>query len=250
MTDEEKTIETSEDSKDEESSGPSRKIWAIAIIVLAVVAGGYFISDKDRLESLKAMISGQSGVAAVVNGEKIMLSQVEKRYERVSPPPVEGVELSEEDQAAALEVKKQILDGLVGETLILQKAAEENISVSSEELDTFYNSTIERVGGQEALEKELIASKITAEELREDIRRQLLAQKYLDKLTEGNAFNATDEEINAFYEELKEQGGELPPLEGIRDQIESEIKQQKFNQLLVSTVDKLKGEARIEVLLE
>jgi len=61
--------------------------------------------------------------------------------------------------------------------------------------------------------------------------------------------DATDEEINAMYEQQKAASAEIPPLEEIRDQFKSFVIQQKQQQVLVSHIQELRSKANVEVLL-
>lgn len=59
----------------------------------------------------------------------------------------------------------------------------------------------------------------------------------------------TDEEIKAIYDQAKAGGKELPPFDQVKDQIAGYLKQQKTQAATQSFYDKLKADAKVEILL-
>jgi protein-disulfide isomerase len=73
---------------------------------------------------------------------------------------------------------------------------------------------------------------------------ELVKREVLDKIPEPS-----DEEVRSLYERAKAGGQQMPPLDQIRGQILSYIRRQKAQDALRSYYDKLKAEAKVEMLL-
>ena len=86
--------------------------------------------------------------------------------------------------------------------LLLDAAQGENTVVSPEELDEAVNNQYARAGGQEGFQKALSDNGLKLEEFKENIRIDLVIQKYLSVLLDQE-ITVTDEEIFAVYEQDK-----------------------------------------------
>lgn len=136
---------------------------------------------------------------AVVNGKEISKADVEKAYRR-NAPPLDQPQPSEEEQFTA---KLNLLNELIVQELILAKAAELKIEVPQDELDKAYEEAKKDIAPA-AYEAELKSRNLTADDMREDLRRNLLAQKIIDQEVVAKA-TPTDAEVTAFFEENKAQ---------------------------------------------
>lgn len=134
---------------------------------------------------------------AVVNGKEISRDDVEKAYRRAAP---EGAQPSEEEAYTA---KLNLLNEMIVQELLLAKAAELKIELPETELENAFNEAKKNIPPA-AFEEELKKRNLTAADMREDLRRNLLAEKVVTKeVTEKAA--VTDADITAFYEANKAQ---------------------------------------------
>lgn len=134
---------------------------------------------------------------AVVNGHEISKDEVEKAFRRNI---AEGQQPSEEEAYTA---KLNLLNDMIVQELLLAKAKELKIELPDTELDNAYNEAKKNIAPV-AFDEELKKRNLTAADMREDLRRNLLAQKVVDKeITEKAA--VTDADITAFYEANKAQ---------------------------------------------
>jgi peptidyl-prolyl cis-trans isomerase SurA len=129
---------------------------------------------------------------AVVNGKEISQDDVEKAYRRVAstapnPSPEE-----------VLSAKLGLLNELIVQELILAKARELKIEVADTELDQAYADAKKNIP-DEAFQKELESRKLTAAEMREGLRRDLITQKVFEREVLSK-ITVTDQEVSAFYE--------------------------------------------------
>ena len=135
---------------------------------------------------------------AVVNGHEITRDEVEKAYRRAAPTP--GQQLSEEEAYTA---KLNLLNELIVQDLLLAKARELKVELTDTELENAYNDAKKNIPDA-AFQQELKTRNLTAEDMRDDLRRNLLAQKVVEKEITAKAA-VTDAEITAFFEANKAQ---------------------------------------------
>jgi peptidyl-prolyl cis-trans isomerase SurA len=134
---------------------------------------------------------------AVVNGREITREDVDKAYRRSD----QGAQtLSEEEAFAA---KLSLLDDLIAQEIFLAKARELKIDVPASELDTAYAEARKNIP-EEAFKNELARRYLTADDMREGLRREMVAQKLFAREVSSKV-SVTDQEIAAFYEANKSQ---------------------------------------------
>src|SRR5260221_12952488 len=154
----------------------------------AVALGASFIA---------ACSSGAEGpsntVAATVNGKKIMLAEVE----RVINQQAQGKQsqLSAHDLAQA---RLQVLDKLIQREVLYQRAEQEKLLPTEEQITTAINQQKQQGGmTDEEFTRQLKQQNMTMEALREDAKKDLainsLQDKYAGKVTIG------DHEVEDYY---------------------------------------------------
>jgi peptidyl-prolyl cis-trans isomerase SurA len=138
-------------------------------------------------------------VAATVNGKKIMLSEVE----RVIQQQMQGKqsELSAHDLAQA---RLQVLDKLIQREVLYQRAEQEKLLPTEEQITTAINQQKQQTGvTQEEFDRQLKEQHMTNEALREEAKKDLaisaLQDKYAGKIT------ISDREVEDYYNANKQQ---------------------------------------------
>jgi peptidyl-prolyl cis-trans isomerase SurA len=134
---------------------------------------------------------------AVVNGRAITRDEVDKAYRRADQ---NARPLGEEEAFAA---KLALLDDLIAQEVLLAKARDLKIDVPEPELDTAYAEARKNIP-EEAFQQELAKRYLTAADMREGLRRQLVVQKLLAREVSSKV-TVTDQEIAAFFEANKSQ---------------------------------------------
>lgn len=149
--------------------------------------------------------NGQSGnvdpneTAATVNGKAIKLEEIERGLKQQA----QGQEnrLSPLELAAA---RLQILQSLIEQEVMFQKAEKEQSVPTDEEVTAEYNRTRQQSGlSQEQWDKLMQESGQTEASARETIKKTLAIKKLVDKIT-GKIEPPKDSEIDAFYNGNKE----------------------------------------------
>ncbi len=134
---------------------------------------------------------------AVVNGHEITRDDVDKAYRRndQSAQP-----LAEDESFAA---KLAVLDDLIVQDLLLARARQLKIEVPESELDTAYAEARKNIP-EEAFKQELARRSLTAADMREALRRDMVVQKLVEREVTSRV-SVTDQEISAFFEANKSQ---------------------------------------------
>jgi peptidyl-prolyl cis-trans isomerase SurA len=128
---------------------------------------------------------------AVVNDHEITRDQVEKAYRRISDP---SQPLSEEE---ALTAKLSLLNEVVVQELLLAKAAALKIELTDAELDKAYAERRKNMS-EDAFQQELARRSLTAADMRDGLRREILAQKVVEREVTSKV-GVSDQEVNDFF---------------------------------------------------
>ncbi len=135
-----------------------------------------------------------NAVAATVNGKEIKLEAVERAIKQQS----QGQE-SKLSQMELAQARLQVLEQLIQQEVLFQKAEKEQTIPSDEEITTEINKMKTNSGlSKEEYEKRMKEAGLTEEVLRENIKKQLAIQKLVSKVT-GKVEAPSDSEIEAFY---------------------------------------------------
>lgn len=129
---------------------------------------------------------------AVVDGREITRDDVEKAYRRVGAA---SPALSDEE---ALTAKLSLLNEMVVQELLVAKAADLKIELPDSELDTAYAEGKKNMS-EDAFTQELTKRNLSATDMREGLRRELLAQKVIEREVQSKV-TVTEKEIGDFYD--------------------------------------------------
>ena len=149
--------------------------------------------------------SGQSSgtadasVAGTVNGKNIMLSEVDKLINE----QYQG----QQSKLAPLElaqVRLQMLDRLIQQEVLFQRAEREKLLPTEAEIDQFINTQMQQGQmTQDEFDKRLKETGRTKESLREETRKALAVQKLQDRT--NSKITISDKEVDEAYNGNKEQ---------------------------------------------
>ncbi|KKS30104.1 MAG: Foldase protein PrsA [Parcubacteria group bacterium GW2011_GWA2_43_11] len=223
-------------------------VAVLALALIAVVAiykfdllGGGVAPDDTSANALDAN-------AIVAKSEKITVTrgELDEKIDQVrrSLPP----DAVDPTQDAAFEL--QLLDDLISLKLLTVEAEAKNYTVSDDELNAEITLLVEQFGGQEALNQQLEALGISDEELRTNMRNELLIRQLLEAETTIDEVEVTDAEIAEAYKSTVGEAEDAPPLEQVTELIRSEIVNQKSAGIVQAYVDGLRDQAQVEVTLK
>jgi peptidyl-prolyl cis-trans isomerase SurA len=134
---------------------------------------------------------------AVVDGREITRDEVETAFRRIGDA---SQTLSEEETLLA---KLTLLDDLIVQDLLLAKARELMVDVPESEIDTAYAEAKANIP-DDAFQQELTRRNLTTADMREGLRRELLAQKLMEQEV-GSKIAVADQEVIDYFNANREQ---------------------------------------------
>jgi peptidyl-prolyl cis-trans isomerase SurA len=158
-----------------------------AVIAAACLASGC----QSRTATPPAPAQVPPDTWAVVDGRTISRDDVEKAFRRVQDPG--DVPVDEE----ALAAKLSVLNDLIVQDLLIEKARSLTIEVPPSELDAAYSKRKENLS-DEAFQQELKRRNLTPDDMRDGLRRELLTQKVLEKEVSAKVA-VSDQMITEFF---------------------------------------------------
>ncbi|MGA2850325.1 MAG: SurA N-terminal domain-containing protein [Terracidiphilus sp.] len=177
-----------------ESAFPVRARWVVFIVlsaaVLISVAGCHHTLSPD--------------VVATVNNKEILGADLEKYYKA----RLEGVPQQPSPEQAGI-LRLNILQGLIQDEILQQRAAQFNLTASDEDV----NAKITEMKApytQDEFDRSLQQHNQTLDDLKREVRRQLTTTKLLNKEIESK-INITDAEISAYYNAHKAEFNYIEP---------------------------------------
>jgi hypothetical protein len=203
---------------------------------------------EEMQKKLEAQQIDEKKTVAIVNDKEILgsdynsaLASTQGQMQQMGQDPT--------SKEAAEQVKKQTIDSLVGQTLLLQEADKKSYKA----LEADINKQLDEIKKQFKTEKEFEAalkkSGMDMKTLETQIADDIKLKQYVEK--EVPAGEITDEEIQKTYNQYAEQGKstgqEVPKLEEVKPQIEQSLQQQKQQEKLVQLVEELKKNAKIDI---
>jgi len=137
-------------------------------------------------------------VWALVNGKEIKRDEVEKYYHtRVNP---EGQEPSQEE---ALSLKLNVLDELINNEILLERAKKLNLEASDGEVEDKFTE-LKSPYTEDEFQRQLKSGGVSVDDLKRDLRRQLSITKLMNREVVAK-IAITDQDVADFYNSNKAQ---------------------------------------------
>ena len=171
------------------SSRRSRSLAPLALAVAVAVGGCSKKADQPQAASADTW--------ATVEGRPITRDEVEKTFRRTQDP---GTTLTAEE---AMTLKLSILNEMILQDVLLAKARALKIEVPDTELDAAYAERKKNMNDA-AFEEELKKRNIAVADMREGLRRELIAKKLLDQEVVAKV-SVSDQEVNDFFNANRKQ---------------------------------------------
>jgi parvulin-like peptidyl-prolyl isomerase len=167
-----------------------------AIIVIVSVSIAYFGTPPEKL------------YAAKVNNDYITKSQYNKAVDRIKFQYIQMLKTDFNSPSGASllsEIRKNTLDNLINNKLLIQEANKLGIKVEKKEIhekiDTIKNTNF---NNNEKLFKDTLKSNgLTLSMLKDSIKEELLIEKVKNKIVDDK-FKISDKELKEYYEKNKE----------------------------------------------
>jgi peptidyl-prolyl cis-trans isomerase SurA len=164
----------------------SKSIALVGLLAVACVAGCHRQAQHSP------------DVWAVVNGKEIRKDEVEKYYRtRINP---EGQAPSQEE---ALSLKLNVLDELINNEILIERAKKLNLEASDGEVEDKFTE-LKSPFTEDEFQRQLKERGVSVDDLKRDLRRQLSIQKLLNREVVAK-ISITDQDVAEFYNTNKAQ---------------------------------------------
>ena len=160
--------------------------WLVLAAALAVVSG------------CKKASQPEEGVWAVVDGAPITSAEVDKYYRTQLNP-----DAPEPSQDEALSLKLNVLDELINNHILLEKAKTLGLQAADGEVEDKFTE-FKSPYTEEEFQRQLKARGYTVDDLRNDIRQQLSIQKVINHEVVAK-IAVTDQDVQDFYNQNRAQ---------------------------------------------
>jgi foldase protein PrsA len=172
----------------------------VAIAVVAVLAAAGVAAWTLRGSARRA-----TAVAATVNGEAILWSQVDTEVTRAAAQFGIDTKSPDFDKQRA-EISKAVLDQLVGSNLVMQEARRRNVVVTDKEIDEQLDTIKKRFPTEEEFTNALTRNGFTLASLREILRTNVTQRRVAEAVAPGSV---TDDEIRKQFDANRAQYDQL-----------------------------------------
>ena len=183
-------------------------------------------------------------VWAVVNGKEIKREEVDKYYRtRVNP---EGQEPSQEE---SLSQKLNVLDELINNEILLEKAKKLNLEASDGEVEDKFTE-LKSPYTEDEFQRRLKDQAMTVEDLKLELRRQLSIQKLLNHEVVAK-ITITDQDITDFYNANKAQFNVAEPQYHIAQIVVTPRKEQQIrNRKNDDATNEAEAQRKVKMLMD
>lgn len=147
--------------------------------------------------------SKMPAVVARCNGVEIKKDELVRQAEQMR---MRLMQASRGQQTPPLDAGfyKQILDGLVAQTLLLQDARKQGVTVTDQDIKPQLDAIRKQFPDAATFQKALAGQGMTEKALEDNLRQEALIQKYITTKV-FSTVTVTDQEARAFYEQNKAQ---------------------------------------------
>src|SRR6266705_2622501 len=183
-------------------------------------------------------------VWAVVNGKEIKRDEVDKYYRtRVNP---EGQEPSQEE---SLSQKLNVLDELINNEILLEKAKKLNLEASDGEVEDKFTE-LKSPYTEDEFQRRLKDQAMTVEDLKLELRRQLSIQKLLNREVVAK-ISITDQDVTDFYSANKAQFNVAEPQYHIAQILVTPRKEQQIrNRKNDDATNEAEAQRKVKMLMD
>ncbi|MGA2191859.1 MAG: SurA N-terminal domain-containing protein [Nitrospirota bacterium] len=179
-------------------------------------------------------------IEAVVNDTVITKSEVDRAVE------MDLLKRSEAGEKAGSKLRDEVVESMIDRILILEDARKFNIvQVTPEEVEKAYESIRSGFPSKASFLDALKKDEITEDELKANLRDQILALKYVDRRVKTFIRVPLDEQ-KRYYDEHKEQFGGKS-FDDVHDEIYKLLVEEETNKKLDEYLKELRSKARITV---
>jgi len=172
-------------------------VLVVGVFAIAAWAGEEKPSKPQAQEGEPSSAAVDKGLVAVVNGDAISTSQVDREMSGYQQRLIRAGQALTQEGLAGL--RERVVESLIDRSLLYQESVKEGIDVSKEEVEEKWALIRQRFTSDEAYQLALSRMQMNDEQVRDEIRRGEAVQKLIARL-----FTKTSEvpeaDARAFYD--------------------------------------------------
>lgn len=206
--------------------------------------------QQKQMEEMQKKLDAQKiddqKVVATVNKDKITGSEYNSALSTIQGQLQQsGQDPTSKEGAKA--VKKQTIDALVGQELILQDAEKKGYKASDKQVDKQLKEEKKQFKDNAQFEEALKKSGLTMDQLKSDIADSIKYSQYVDK--EIKSASVSEKDVKAYYDQYADQmkKQKAPDFKDVKSQIKKQLESQEKQKEVQKEIDQLKKAAKIDV---
>lgn len=213
----------------------------ILLLSIAVLVLGACSNNDSTKQNAEKETTGD--VVATVDGKDISKKDYDKELESMKATyEQQGMTADQMDSKMLAELEQSVLDQMINAELLLQTAEKDGVSVEQKELDAELEKIKTNFADEKQYEEALKQNELTEKELMAQLKKQMTVIQYLD--SKIGKVEASDEEIQAMYDQYKQQaeGQKQTPeeLDKIKPELEQQILAQKKDEQTTKLVEQIR----------
>lgn len=146
-----------------------------------------------------------------------------------------------EDDVELDAIEERTIDALIDQELIYQGAEKEGIIVTDDEVEERFAELKEE--NEEGLNSLLEQFHMTEEAFKDQLMFEVTMEQFVDLMVD---VEVTDEEVESYYNEAKEENEQMPDLSDVKDQLKAQLLKEKTDDAFEEIIVEMKEEAKIE----
>lgn len=213
----------------------------VLLLSIAVLLLGACSNNDSTKQNAEKETTGD--VVATVDGKDISKKDYDKELESMKATyEQQGMPADQMDSKMLAELEQSVLDQMINAELLLQTAEKDGVSVEQKELDAELEKIKTNFADEKQYEDALKQNELTEKELMAQLKKQMTVIQYLD--SKIGKVEASDEEIQAMYDQYKQQveGQKQTPeeLDKIKPELEQQILAQKKDEQTTKLVEQIR----------
>ncbi|KIY23085.1 SurA N-terminal domain-containing protein [Mesobacillus subterraneus] len=213
----------------------------ILLLSIAVLVLGACSNNDSTKQNAEKETTGD--VVATVDGKDISKKDYDKELESMKATyEQQGMTADQMDSKMLADLEQSVLDQMINAELLLQAAEKDGVSVEQKELDAELEKIKTNFADEKQYEDALKQNELTEKELMAQLKKQMTVIQYLD--SKIGKVEASDEEIQAMYDQYKQQveGQKQTPeeLDKIKPELEQQILAQKKDEQTTKLVEQIR----------
>ncbi|WP_079504732.1 SurA N-terminal domain-containing protein [Mesobacillus jeotgali] len=217
-----------------------RIFTGILLLSIAVLVLGACSKDSSKGNAEK---QNKEDLVATVDGKGISKKEYKKELDAMKATyEQQGMPADQMDKKMKDQLEKSVLDQMINAELLLQTAEKDGVSVKQKEVDAEMEKIKANFEDEKQFKEALKKNKMTEKDLKSQLKKQMTVNTYLE--SKIGKVEATDQEIQAMYDQYKQQAEsqkqEVEALDKIKPQLEQQVVSEKENEKVTELVQKIR----------